>query len=760
MPYIPTKETKAENARRTAKALSDDELIQTTALSDEELMGEVGESDFPDTSNRTWAEWGRDTIGEIIPDEVLAAGGTVLGQGSYDENMKTVEQNRKKTLRPDDDRTLAETRQGYILNGLNNALFGFGDEVVAGGGALLGQGDYEKNLKDVEGKRERYRKMENDWSLGNIGSGAAGFIGGTPLFTGLYKGAQGAIRGARSLPSVVRGAPVLASAPTSTVGKVAETVGALGITGGAAGEISASGNATGGIGQRVGVIGDDAMRVATNTILGGAIGAAAPAATKAGQAMRNIIRDPKNKAARYLAEKFLASGKSIDDFADEYFGVAAGGKPVAPIDVAPTSVKDAGAAAARMPGSGRDRAQEFLKTRQEGMGARVGDDLQEALGKPPGSFVQTSDEIAAARAAESKPHYDKAFSSPKPVATPRIVELTNRPSGKQALNQGLKMAQDEGIPMSELVITDAKGNVVGYTLKALHYGKMALDDMIDSAVRSGNNQAARNLTTMKKQWLQEMDAVSPDYARGRGIYAGHAANQRAMDMGRKSVLVHPDQAAKEMAGMSASEREFYRQGFMQKVTEQIENAPDKGNMVNRIFGTKTKRDRMKAILGEERYNELAKKFDVENKMYDTYGKVNVGSDTAQRMAAQQDLNDGIAAISPEAATGFGRSMAGGSLMPLLNSIGWSRFVGILNGIGEKTRSEIVKLLFSTDPAEVRAGMALLNKHYAAAQRAQQVRQGVGAASAGNENTRTYGGGAVVLGTKEAGQAVAPYVPGI
>ena len=720
MPYIPTKEQKAANAKRTAKAMTDDELIQSTALSDEDLMG----SD---------------------PDVMV------------------------------DDRDWNEQAQGYILNALDNATFGFGDEVVAGGGALFGQGSYEDNLKDVEKKHQRYRDMEDDWSAGNIISGASGFIGGTPLFTGLYKGAQGAIRGARALggaqtaraaaeaagkvaPKGVGG--MIAAAPTSKIGQTFETIGALGITGGAAGEVAASGHATGGIGQRVGVIGDDMGRLALNTVLGTAIGVAGPAATKGGQKILNLFRKPEDKAARYLAEKFLASGKTIDDFADEYFSAAAGGKPVAPVDIAPTSVKDAGTAAARMPGSGRDRAQEFLKTRQEGMGSRVADDMQEALGKPPGSFVQTADEIAAQRAAEAKPHYDRAFQGNKPVTGKKVVELTNRPSGKQAINQGLKMAQDEGIPMSELVITDAKGNVIGYTMKAMHYGKMALDDMIDSAVRSGNNQAARNLTTLKNQWLREMDNLSPDYATGRKIYAGHASNQRALENGRKAVNAHPDQIQKDLAGLSKSEQEFYRQGYMQKVQEQIESAPDKGNVVNRIFGTKAKRDRMKQILGEEKYNELAKKYDIENKMYETYGDVNVGSPTAQRTAAQADLNEGIAAMSPEAATGLGRSMASGSITPLLNAIGWNRFQGMLNGIGEKTRAEIVRLLFSTDPAEVKAGLALLNKHYAAAQRMQKIQQGVGAAGAGNENTRTYGGGAVVTGTQAAGQAAAPYVPGI
>lgn len=719
MPYIVTKEQKAANARRTAKAMSDDELIQSTALSDEDIAG-------PDS-------------------EVLV-----------------------------DDRDWNEQAQGYILNGLDNALFGFGDEAVAAGGALFGQ-DYDKALADVEKKHERYRDMEDDWSRGNIISGGAGFVAGTPLFTGLYKGAQGAIRGVRAAlgaptarvaaeaagkvaPKGVAG--VVAAAPTSKTGQLLETVGALGITGGAAGEVTASGHATGGIGQRAAVIGDDMGRLAVNTVLGTAIGVAGPAVTKGGQKLLNMFRKPEDKAARYLAEKFLASGKSIDEFADDFFGAAKSGKPVAPIDVAPTSVKDAGTAAARMPGSGRDRAQEFLKTRQEGMGSRVADDMQEALGKPPGSFVQSTDEIAARRAAEAKPHYDKAFAGNKPVTGPKVVEITNRPSGKQAINQGLKMAQDEGIPMSDLVITDAKGNVIGYTMKAMHYGKMALDDMIDSAVRSGNNQAARNLTTLKNQWVGEMDRLSPSYAQGRQIYAGHAANQRAMEAGRMGTKAHPDQVAKDLSGMSKSEQEFYRQGFTQKIIEDIDNAPDKGNAVNRIFGTKIKRDRMKQVLGEEKYNELAKRYELETKMYETYGDVNVGSPTAQRTAAQNDLNEGIAALSPEAASGLGRSMASGSITPLLNAIGWTRFQGMLNGIGERTRAEIVRLLFSTDPAEVRAGINLLNKHYVAAQKFQKMQQNIGAAGAGNENTRTYGGGAVVQGTQAAGQAAAPYVPGL
>lgn len=703
---------------------------------------------------RTWSEFGRDTIGGILPDELLAAGGSVLGQGSYDDNMKTVEKNRKRYDRPGDDRDLSERRQGYTLNALDNMLLGYGDEAVAAGGSLFGKDSYEKNLKDVEAKHQRYRDLEDDWSAGNILSGGAGFVAGTPAFNAIYKGAGKVVRG-------------LAGAPTGAITRGLQEAATLGLTGGVAGEVAHTGHSTGNLGTRFASLGADAAgapaatfmeglanaapRMAINTGLGAVAGAAAPAITRGGQTLFNFMfRNPADKAARYLAEKFVQSGKNIDDFAAEIEAAAKSGKPIAAVDIAPQQVRDAGTAAARMPGEGRDRAAKFLQERQEGQGARTAEDLQKGFGKATGSYFKTAEQISAERAEQAKPHYDRAFSSPKPVESAKIVELTNRPSGKEALNRGLKMAQDEGIDLSELVIRDAQGNITGYTTKALHYGKMALDDMIDAAKRGGNNQAARNLSILKKEWLSEMDRVNPDYAKARQIYSGHSSHMNALESGRAATKLHPDQIESELAGLSEAEREFYKQGFTQKIIEDIDNAPDKGNVVNRIFGTRSKRDRLLKIMGPEKYKELADRLNLEKQMYDTYADVNVGSATAQRTAAQGDLQTGINGLSPEAAMGIGKSLATGNIRHFLDAVGWTQFQYILQGIGQRSRAQVVKMLFSTDPAEVKAGLELIKKHYGAAQRFQNVQQGVGAAASANDKARATVGGAAVGGASAAG----------
>lgn len=764
MPYIPrfTPEEKQRMRDRGENLTFEQALELDKPLTFEEAI-KLEEASAP--KERSWGEWYADNFEDIAPQEVAAGLRTLAGRGGYEENRRDLERRRRAQLQPGDNRSLDEQRAGYAMNLYNNLTLGWGPEVLAGAKTAWKGGDYDQNLKEAQQVKDRYSQREDDFSPGNILSGGAGFVlSGGPL-TKLYQGAVSGIRGVRAglgaetaaqaaqaagkaAPAGIAGS--IAAAPTTKTGRVLENVGALGLTGAAAGELAPSGQL-----NPDGLLG----RVTFNATLGAGAGVAGTAATAAGQRLAAIIRDPRDKAARYLAQKFYDSGKNIDDFAEEYFGAAASGKPIAPVDVAPQSVRDAGTAAARMPGSGRDRAMEFIEGRQQAMGERLADDMERALGKPPGSFVQTADEIAAARSKEAKPYYDKAFDGNKPVNSPKVVELTNRPSGKEAINKGLKMAQDEGIPLEELVVRDANGNVIGYTMKAMHYGKMALDDMIDSAVRSGNNQAARNLTTLKNQWLDEMDRISPDYAQGRKIFAGHSANSRALEAGRKAVNSHPDQIKKEMAGMSQSEQEFYRQGYSQRVVEAIENAPDKGNMVNKIFGTSAKRERMRAVLGDEKYNELAQRYGLESKMYQTYYDVRGNSATAQRTAAQNDLNDGIATLSPEAAVGLGQAVKQGSIMPLLNALGWQRFTAALNAIGERTRGEIVKLLFSTDPNEVRAGIKLLNREYAIVQQQAASRQGVAAAAAGSDQARDAtlrGGVGAAIVAQPYASAVSPF----
>jgi hypothetical protein len=317
------------------------------------------------------------------------------------------------------------------------------------------------------------------------------------------------------------------------------------------------------------------------------------------------------------------------------------------------------------------------------------------------------------------------------------------------MERGLKIARDEGIPESELIVRDANGNVTGYTTKALHYMKQGLDDMIESAVRSGDNSAARALTILKNQLLTEVDNVNPAYAAARKAFAGHSANKRAVEQGRQAVNKHPDEIRKEMAGMTDGERDMYRRGYAQKIIEDVERSPDAGNAARRIFGNTAKRERIRAVLGDDEYNKLAAKLGVEDAMYASYSRANVGSATAERQAAQGDIDDYLFGQTPGLASGMAQSFATGTIAPLVRAVGMSGIANLLRGISQRARGHIARMLFSTKPVEVRQALAAIRKEYANAQNFARTQDQVIGGLASNDDARTASG---IVGANAYGAA--------
>lgn len=637
-----------------------------------------------------------------------------------------------------------ERRAAQAMNAIDTATFGFGDEILAAGSAadafIRSGGDtkkavdaYDSEVKYARDLKERWR-AQPDTTTGDVLSYGAGIVAGIPAGLPLFRGAQ----------AVTKALPV---------GKIGRNIAAMGATGAAASGAFQYGEAEGDPLERAQAVGAaGAMPLAAGALLGVAAGGAGAGVARGVQRVAQAFRGPEKQAARYLAEKVINTGQSVDDALEKPFNqAAASGKPVALGDVGPQGVRDAGASAARTPGPGRETAQGLLKPRQEGQVARVSDDVGQSVGGKPGTFTKSVEEITEARAREAKPLYEKALGSNAPVKSPKVVEIVNRPSGKAAMQRGLKMAQDEGIPESELVIRDSAGNIVGYSAKALHYMKMGLDDMIESATRSGDNSAARAFTIMKNELLGEMDRAIPGYADARKVFAGHSASKRALEQGRQAHNKHPDEIKSEMSNMSQAEQDAYRRGFAQRVIEEVEKSPDAGNAARRIMGNTAKRERLRAVLGDEEFGKLMQRLGVEDQMYGSYARANVGSSTAERVAADNDLPEYLVLQNPGILNGIAMTLQTGSPAPLIRAIGMSGVANLLRGISQRARGQIAKMLFSTDPNEVRQAITLIKKEYAAAQKFKIDQDAAIAAMATNDDARA----ATAVGGAAAGNYVAP-----
>ena len=647
---------------------------------------------------------------------------TFGARGLTDEEMLALEKGQPPP-KPLDDNELGAARALRVAG----AGMGWGDEVV-GGSAALGEfftsgfdtkrarAAYEREQKRAEALSQRYEAERP------VESVALDVVGGAGPGAALFKTGQGLVR-------AFTGAKKLG---------VAGNIGALGLTGAGGAAGYNAGRAPQSVGEKASAAVDPASLLVGGT-LGVVAGPLGNTVARGASRIGRVFTSPEQKAARYVAEKLAQSSDTPQSWAARQAEATSTGKPAALADTGPQGARDAAAMAAREPGQGREFAQGVLRARQEGQGARVTQDLQQTSGTSTQGYVSTVDDITARQQAAAKPAYDQAFANKSPIATPKMTEVINRPSAKSALQRGLRIAADEGIDESELVIRDAAGNITGVTTKGADFVKRGLDDMIESAQRTGDNQAARALTMLKKQLLDEVDRVNPAYAKARQTFAGHAANKRALEQGRKAHTSHPDQIKADMDGLTPGEREAYKTGFVQRVVEEVENAPDGADAVRRIFGNPAKRARLKSILGDERFAQLEKRLAVEAQMSETNKAARLGSQTAERMGASDDFREFMVGSSPEIASGAMQAFVTGRIGPLARAIGWPAIMNLYRGASERTRHQILRMLLSDDPAAVRRALNMIGQEFKKAKTAQAIRDTATGAAAANKDVRAASG---------------------
>ena len=121
------------------------------------------------------------------------------------------------------------------------------------------------------------------------------------------------------------------------------------------------------------------------------------------------------------------------------------------------------------------------------------------------------DQIATNRATAAKPWYDRALSKAVNLTDERLGGIADTPAFKAAFERGQRIAANEGIDLGT-----ATNN-----MRALHYVKLGLDDLIERGGTDGiGGTERRAIIGVKNGLLSFMDSASPDYARARSIY-GH-----------------------------------------------------------------------------------------------------------------------------------------------------------------------------------------------------------------------------------------------
>jgi hypothetical protein len=514
---------------------------------------------------------------------------------------------------------------------LQGLTFGFSDEAIAGLRSAMGQGKYEDLVK---AEREALRKYGEQHPV--IGT-TAEIVGGI---------APAVVTGGASL------IPGLGRTLASTVGPRAAqlllgtqpTIGRMAATGAGAGAATAVGTSEKSLMEQPAEAAKGAVAGAAVT---GTLGVAgkyvmAPAFRRVKQAMG--FGDANKAADIAIARALEKDGLTPDQAAAKIAAVQRGEMTLADLGENTAALLRHASAA---PGEARRVTKAELAGREMERVPRVTEDLRTLMSGSKDFYTDIQDLIKK-RSKDANALYDAAYSAAPSFSAqtaPDIARLRNLPSFQEAMKKGAKRMAD-----LDLDIADPKN-----TLRALHETKIALDDMIDTAVRAGEGNQARTLISMKNRLLKDMESASPEYKIARQTYAGDMEMQTAMQEGQR-VYQLPELEMRKLIDRfkdSPSEYDAFRAGIAQSMLDRLRAGGPSADPVKTVFPRGVEDKLRRAFRDDEAFDAFKTRLAEEQTM--------LGTEKAafRRTPLDTDLDQGAGGVGAATSLLAGRPMTAG-----------------------------------------------------------------------------------------------------
>lgn len=397
------------------------------------------------------------------------------------------------------------------------------------------------------------------------------------------------------------------------------------------------------------------------------------------------LSDPAGVANRKLFEAFQRDGIAPNDAIvrlQEW--QQQGAKPEMLFDLGGENVRNLAKAAATVPGTGRQAAQQSLIERQMGQRSRVTGDIADTIS--PNDYSQVADELMAARAEKADPLYKAAFTANQSVDSNELNNILKTPAGRRALKDAAELMQNDRTlvgsvdPEMTAALREAvelgkadpvSGGVArGLKLRTLDYVKQSLYDAAEKAKVNGKNTAeSRAIKGLYADLTKELDrldvtaAAGPNslkaeggaYAQARAAYGGPSRSLDAMESGLGIFKEDSDVTAKQIASLAPGDKEFFKVGVVKALRGIADNTPDGADITRRLIGRPALRDKLKAAFdGPKEFQRFMDLIQRESSMYANARAVNprAGSQTAPLGETLADLK-----IDP-ALSAFGHFLAG------------------------------------------------------------------------------------------------------
>jgi hypothetical protein len=247
--------------------------------------------------------------------------------------------------------------------------------------------------------------------------------------------------------------------------------------------------------------------------------------------------------------------------------------------------------------------------------------------------------------------------------------------------------------------------------------KKALDDMIETAQRGGQNQLARELTIFKNQALDAVHATDAAgnptrnlvYKEARDTWGTAAERREAIDMGRNALKADSELTAENYQALSKYQQMLFRIGMKQGVRQALATKRP-GNDVTQLFQQRRVQELMAQVIPRspkkgaafaDRPQRFGEYMNRQQRMVETNRKAIGGSETAERLS-----DDGQFAAD---AVGQTANMLRGGTNAILEvmAAGASKVFGMRQDVA----AAVAKRLVESDPSTRAAMLQQIEQRY-------------------------------------------------
>lgn len=523
-------------------------------------------------------------------------------------------------------------RFGKVGQGLT---FGFGDEITSGIAALVKSAASDKSFGEIydqthSRKQQDRERFEKDNPYESLALEIAG---------GLATGGAGAGRVLAS--QAIRNAPrLLKVGAISGLGAVEGGVYGAGIAdqdqrlqGGAEGAV---------IGSVVAPLG-----AGFTNVLGRVAGSVADRAARIAES------SPKQDALRVIREMADAGEIQPSDVISRMRALG----PEATIADTADVFRQTARATMNSPGKVRQQGLDLVDSRNAQQRERLLQGVREDVAEQSGnavdefvtgakqSFLSLQDDIIKRRSEQAAPLYAEALETGIKI-TPMIKPLLSNSNVFKGAN---KMLKAEGLPpLKRPTVDQSKAGATAFDnmtpqrrFEVLKAAKEGLDDQINLAIRSGENNVARVLTKQKNALLGSMVDQNPAYGKANKIFSDESSLQDAVKLGRGFLQnkYEPEELKRILGDFTDGEFESFQVGAIDAIAKMMNKSTvaDK----TRVFRNSADyQDKVRLVLGDKTDNFL-NRLDIEEEFEKTRQGVAGNSTTMMQKKFDEALQESI-----------------------------------------------------------------------------------------------------------------------